>query len=64
MAKKERRWSVPKNRAKNYAEERKAKVHQEVVKKDNNLLIMKQGYVLDIYNVKVTMQVYTNLKRL
>lgn len=43
MAKKERRWSVPKNRAKNYAEERKAKVHQRGSKEGQQLTDYEAG---------------------
>ena len=45
----ERRWSVPSRRAKNYAEERKAKVHQRGAKMGRELTDyeagMRSGYL-------------------
>lgn len=49
MPKNERRWSVPNRRAKNYAEERKAKVHQRGHKEGRQLTDyeagMRSGYL-------------------
>ena len=43
MANKERRWFVPNKRAKNYAEERKAKVHQRGQKEGKELTDYEAG---------------------
>ena len=43
MANKERRWLVPNKRAKNYAEERKAKVHQRGQKEGKELTDYEAG---------------------
>lgn len=43
MANKERRWFVPNKRAKNYAEERRAKVHQRGQKEGKELTDYEAG---------------------
>lgn len=43
MANRERRWSVPKNRAANYASERKEKVHQHGPKEGKELTDYEAG---------------------
>ncbi len=43
MAKNERRWSVPSKRAKDYAAERKAKVHQHGPKEGKELTDYEAG---------------------
>jgi hypothetical protein len=60
----QRRWAVPSKRAKNYAEERKVKVHKRGPKRARSLPIMRRVSVPVIFRHRPTTQVFTSIRRL
>lgn len=60
----ERRWTVPSKRAKSYAEERKAKVHQHGPKEGKELTDYEAGMRPGIFSVSPIMPAPTSTRRL
>lgn len=60
----ERRWSVPSKRAKDYASERKNKVHEHGAKEGKQLTDYEAGFAPDTCKHNRITQVCTSTKRL